>query len=461
LRPFGDSLWISVPDTIYDTLYTFTGLLPAAQYEFSVSSFCTGIIKSRYQNTTASTTICEIPSSTTAEVVNNTALITWQMNCESAFNQVRYMPVDSIVWTYVFTGNAPAVLLGDLSWDGEYIYQVAACEDTLGSWTPIDTFTIDKRPNILLIVLDDARFNSYTVNGGPEFFQSVSLDRIANEGVNFKKAFATYSLCAPSRATMFTGLYPHKNGAYNNQTIYNTSLPTIGTILHDDGYYTAMLGKFLMPGLPNEPQPGWDFWMAQDKWAKIDPEYNYNGTLVQLTGHELDIITDTAIHLFATKPADQPMLLMLCYLTPHVEYIPRPQDAGIFAGDTMPFPENFYPYPDNYPSFYYTAIDSAYRDSATLAADIQNYFESLYGLDQDVGRLLDTLETLEMLDNTVVILISDNGYFHGEHLFEGKKIITRTCYSYSTLCSLPEMVSAKHNHRRSVCHQPRYCPNHT
>src|SRR4030095_6512327 len=70
----------------------------------------------------------------------------------------------------------------------------------------------DDRPNIIFILLDDARWDSYTVNGGQPFFPTPNIDRIANEGANFKVTCAVLPLCTPSRGVFFTGLYPHKNG---------------------------------------------------------------------------------------------------------------------------------------------------------------------------------------------------------------------------------------------------------
>jgi arylsulfatase A-like enzyme len=147
-------------------------------------------------------------------------------------------------------------------------------------------------------------------------------------------------------------LYPHKNGAVNNNHPYTSGLPTIGTILHEQGYYTAMIGKFLHVTLPNTPEPGWDFWMAKEAGGKIDPSYNYNGTVVQTFGHELDIVADTAIHVLSSKAGQQPFLMVVSFNTPHSPYEPKPEDVGAFAGESMPFPENFFPQENNYPSFY-------------------------------------------------------------------------------------------------------------
>jgi N-acetylglucosamine-6-sulfatase len=392
------------------------------KYVFAVRSICPAS-KGKYSSIKATTADCQVPQITTVQINNDqSALIKWKTECAALYNQIRFRPVANTEWTYIFKGAVQSALLTGLTANTSYVFQVAACSDTTNHWSANDTFMIPPFPNIILIMLDDARFDSYSSNNGPSFFQSTSIDRIANEGVNFKNAFATYALCAPSRATIFTGLYPHKNGCYNNQTSYKEGLPTIGTILHDKGYYTAMIGKFLFPSLPNDPEPGWDLWMAQDKWAKINPRYNHNGVQIKPKGHEMDIVTDTAIHIFATHTDQQPLLMMVNYLSPHVEYVPKEEDDGAFSNEVMPFPPNFYGYQDNYPSFYNTLTGSTYTNADTLNADLEAYFEVMLGLDKDIGRLLDTIEALGKLDNTLIMFVSDNGYFFGEHLLKGKKL---------------------------------------
>ncbi|MBA3648585.1 MAG: sulfatase-like hydrolase/transferase [Chitinophagales bacterium] len=312
--------------------------------------------------------------------------------------------------------------LGTMLRNSSY-FQTLNPKDSAKKYTIGDSLIVSPLPNILLIILDDARYDSYSSNGGPSFLQTPAIDRIANEGVNFKNSFVTYSLCAPSRATMLTGLYPHNNGAYNNEKPYRDDLPTTGSLLHDKGYYTAMLGKYLYPALPNEPHPGWDFWMAADKWAKINPRYNRNGTEIYPKGHEMDILTDTAIHYFATRADTQPLFLMLCYLSPHKEWIPEPEDSGIFANASMPFPSNFYKYADNYPSWYDTLSSKvSYSDSDSLRTDLEAYLEVVYGLDGEIGRLLDTLQAMDKLDNTLILFVSDNGFFFGEHTLKSKNL---------------------------------------
>jgi arylsulfatase A-like enzyme len=100
------------------------------------------------------------------------------------------------------------------------------------------------RPNFVFVLGDDMRFDSYGSTGGPDWFHCPSIDRIAKEGVSFTNFFCVYSLCVPSRASMITSLYPHNNGAYNNSSKNNPSLPTIAAIMQSAGYHTAFIGNY-------------------------------------------------------------------------------------------------------------------------------------------------------------------------------------------------------------------------
>jgi arylsulfatase A-like enzyme len=95
-----------------------------------------------------------------------------------------------------------------------------------------------------------------------------NIDRLGREGVLFTNTFVTMSLCAPSRACNLTGIYPHANGIYNNQTRWNQQLPTVMTALHEAGYRTAHIGKFHMDG-DDRLQPGYDYPWAVHARARL------------------------------------------------------------------------------------------------------------------------------------------------------------------------------------------------
>src|SRR5205085_10651139 len=130
-----------------------------------------------------------------------------------------------------------------------YEYRIQTnCASVKSAWTSILSFTTLSlnalKKNILLFLLDDARYDEFSPNGAPSWFVTPGITRIANEGVNFKLTIPTTSQCSPSRACIYTGLYPHLNGTEKNGDTLDLSLITIQQILTDNGYYTGFIGKY-------------------------------------------------------------------------------------------------------------------------------------------------------------------------------------------------------------------------
>lgn len=343
---------------------------------------------------------------------NNNIHISWS-DGGGSFNQIRFRKKTALEWIYLNTGATSSAILTSLDTNKMYLFQVLACSDT-SAWSPLDSFQVITKPNIIVIMLDDARYNSYSCNGAPAWFQSPGIDRIANEGVNFKNNFVVYSSCGPSRATFYTGLYPHLNGAYDNNYNYNPDLPTTGSILNAGGYYTAMMGKYLKEELDNNPKQGWDFWMA-----KTPGGFNYNGSQIQIAGYQLEFLADTFYSVLERNINRNPLFMVLAYTYPHEPYDPLPQDIGIYANEEIPFPKNFVspavPVPD-----FYTSLASEYQDSSICKADVEAYFEELTGVDRKIQEIIDTLSVYAPLDNYMIIFTSDNGKLLGEHQLNGK-----------------------------------------
>ena len=113
------------------------------------------------------------------------------------------------------------------------------------------------RPNVLVILTDDMRWDSMSCAGHP-FFKTPNLDRMAAEGARFANMFVTTSLCSPSRASILSGLYAHRHGVLNNFTEYPDSLPSYPRRLRDAGYETAYFGKWHMGETNGMPRTGFD-----------------------------------------------------------------------------------------------------------------------------------------------------------------------------------------------------------
>ena len=161
---------------------------------------------------------------------------------------------------------------------------------------PVKDVAVAKRPNIVVVLVDDMRWDEYGA-AGHNFIQTPNIDRLAREGVTFKNAFATTPLCSPSRACFLTGQYAHSNGIIDNTARNELShaLKTFPRQLHDSGYSTAFIGKWHM-GNDDTARPGFDHWVAlKGQGEAIDPTLNINGDRRLVKGYITDILMGEAL----------------------------------------------------------------------------------------------------------------------------------------------------------------------
>lgn len=277
---------------------------------------------------------------------------------------------------------------------------------------------LSPRPNIVMIVGDDMRYDSFEPTGGPVWLNAPSISRIANEGANFQYYFCVFSLCTPARSSMMTGLYAHSNGSIDGETPYYPYLPTIASILDSVGYHTAMVGKY---GVYFVPQPGWDYWMGRTKVAHgdyTDQTFNVNGIIKKIDGNVTQVINDTSYKVIAE--IDTPFLVYVGHQAPHQPAVALQESEGIYGNQQMPVPSNFDAYDDHYPSFLYENIPPLTEN--VLKDDLENYYECVTDIDRNVEDIFNALTARNMLDNTLFLFTSDNGYLYGEHNLKGKDL---------------------------------------
>lgn len=280
-----------------------------------------------------------------------------------------------------------------------------------------------RKPNFLFIYTDDQRWDALGVvqreqgdKGRFPFFQTPHLDRLAAEGLRFRNAFVTLSLCAPSRAAYLTGRYSHLNGVANNQTYFPENSVTHATAIKAAGYTTAYIGKWHMGGQRGK-RPGFDYsasFTGQGKY--FDTPFEIDGELKPTTGWIDDVSTDYAID-FIKRHRDRPFSLVLGYKSSHGPFEPPPRAATRFAGaQARPVPNL------GVPAIYRegSAANASGKGTALVTEKGETrlnlgYFRTLSAIDDNIGRLLKALDDLQLADDTVVIYSSDNGYYHGEH----------------------------------------------
>ncbi|HYV93494.1 MAG TPA: sulfatase-like hydrolase/transferase [Chitinophagales bacterium] len=421
-----DITWTIISNAGDVTSYIITGVGASSSYNVKVAAVCPSNEAGAYTTAiTVSTPSCSQPTGVAISAITATsAVVSWSVPCSESNFKLNYR-LDGGTWIIVNGINTTSYTLTNLASDSVYNVKVESkCSNgTHSTFSTTVSFTtlpvIQTNPilagkNVLLVIIDDARFDTYAANNGPAFFADTNISRIANEGVNFKMSFPAQSQCAPSRACITTGTYPHINGIKNNPYKYISDtilLPTLPEILHDNGYYTGLIGKY---HISNFPQPGYDYWMECHHSDYIDVTYNVNGDDKKIFGHQTDVVTDSALgFLQRASEKGKRFFLWLAYRAPHTPYTPRPQDEGLFDNDIMPLPNNFEPYSENYPAFLYDCHDAP--DSAHMVDDWRGYFESLNGVNTDIGKVWDKLTTLGLMDSTLIIFMSDNGYLMGEH----------------------------------------------
>ena len=289
------------------------------------------------------------------------------------------------------------------------------------------------RPNILFILLDDLRWDTVGYAGHPNL-KTPHIDRIANEGVNFRNAFSTTSLCSPSRASLLSGLYAHRHGVTNNFTEFPAALDSFPKALQRVGYTTAYVGKYHMGENNDEPRPGFDYFVTHKGQGKYyDNEFNFNGQKGEpVKGYYTTAVTDIALEWLRRDHGGKPWLLILGHKAPHSFYTPESRFAHTFDEVRVPYPASAFSLQDKpkwikqrmytWHGIYGPLFEWRKKfpdDRPEAVTDFENmvhaYWGTMLSVDDSVGRLRAWLEETGQLDNTIIVFVGDNGLLQGEH----------------------------------------------
>jgi len=308
---------------------------------------------------------------------------------------------------------------------------------------------------MIVVLVDDMRWDDFGAGGHP-FVETPSIDRIAQEGARFANAFSTTPLCSPSRASFLTGLYAHTHGIVDNLARDSLSheLPTFARSLQASGYETAFIGKWHM-GNDDSPRPGWDRWVAmRGQGEAIDPLLNIDGVRTETQGYVTDVLTDYALE-FIAEDREAPFLLYLSHKALHPNVQQR--DDGSSGGLTGQ-PSGFVAAERHRGRYADQVIERrpnaevAVSDKPALERQIGNLpplapgggtpdrtvrqrLEMLLGVDESTGRLISALEARGSLDETVIVVAGDHGYFYGEHGLGGERRL-----AYEETSRIPLMI---------------------
>lgn len=358
------------------------------------------------------------------------------------------------------------------------------------------------RYNIVYIMTDDHTAQMMSCYDS-RFVSTPNLDRIAADGVKFVNSYVANSLSGPSRACMLTGKHSHKNGFTNNEHgIFDGSQQTIPKLMREAGYQTALIGKWHLVSTPT----GFDYFnIVPGQGDYYNPDFiTMQGDTVREHGYITNIITDKAIDWMENqRDKSRPFLLYIHHKACHRDWLPELKYIREYEDKTFTLPETFY---DDYagrPAAAAQEMEIANNDYMDIIYDtkmyrpdlktrllpnymamlgrmdsedraaydhfydslstnfwsrhleghdlaefkyqryMRDYAKVLKSLDDNVGRTLDYLRSAGLLDSTLVVYTSDQGFYMGEHGWFDKRFMYEESYSTPLVMRLPNGLRAR------------------
>ena len=323
-----------------------------------------------------------------------------------------------------------------------------------------------KRPNIVFIFSDDHAYQAVSAYGDPrKLVETPNIDRIAKEGMRLDRCLVTNSICGPSRASVITGKYSHRNGFYNNSNSkFDGAQVTAPKLLQAAGYQTAVIGKWHLISDPT----GFDFWqILPGQGVYYNPPMIRNGERIKNDGYVTDIITDASLDWLSKRDKTKPFLLMCQHKAPHREWEPAlrhlnhdhdrkydepptlfddysgrgiaEHDQDMMIAKTItPRDMKLVPVGQLTPEqrkewdAYYEPRNEAFKKANLSGKELtswryQRYMHDYLGcikaVDESVGRVLKYLDDEGLAENTIVMYSADQGFYLGEHGWFDKRWI--------------------------------------
>ena len=305
---------------------------------------------------------------------------------------------------------------------------------------------------------DDHTSQAWGIYGGvlEKYAINQNIKRLAAEGVVLENAFCTNSICVPSRASILTGQYSHKNQVYTLTDALQPDQLNVAKILRKSGYQTALIGKWHLKKQPS----GFDYFNVLPGQGRYnDPllkdinnweDGNKGGKVYE--GFSSDVIMDESIKWLDRRDKNKPFMLMTHFKATHEPFDYPDRFKNLFNGETLPEPESlldFYPgksgrtfegqileilterwtkatqtKSNRYPGlpFDTVGLDSIQIRKKTYQKFVKDFLRCAAAIDDNIGKMLDYLEENNLADNTVIIYTADQGYFLGEHGMMDKRM---------------------------------------
>lgn len=320
---------------------------------------------------------------------------------------------------------------------------------------------VPEQPNILFIMSDDHTSQAWGIYGGPlaDHVKNDHIQRLATEGAILENVFCTNSICTPSRASILTGQYSHRNGIYTLSEGLSPDSMNIAKSLQAAGYETAIVGKWHLKQKPN----GFDYFKVLPGQGRYhnpklkgaeDWEDGYQGGK-EYSGFSSDVIGDLSVDWLKNRKKEKPFMLMTHFKATHEPFDYPERYENLYDGVEFPEPKSLYDFDpatngrsfigqklwilgerwvndskkgeasQRYPGMPFS-LEGLSKEEArkkTYQKFVRDFLRSGAAIDDNIGKLLDYLDESGLADNTIVIYTSDQGYFLGEHGFFDKRMI--------------------------------------
>lgn len=290
-----------------------------------------------------------------------------------------------------------------------------------------------ERPNILLILPDQMRASAMGCDGNAEV-KTPNIDRMAAEGILFKRTYANVPVCCPARSILMTGTYPHVNGMVANDLRLREEHVTIAERLRDAGYRTGFIGKWHLDGGPRDPgfvppgprRQGFEFWAAYECHHKhFEPDY-FRDTpeRIVVNKFEPEASCDFAVEFLKSQPKDKPFFLTVQMGPPHDPYGAPENYMKLYDAEKLTPNASWQEGREARP----TPKGGLRRGPLANRfvpvggkEEIAAYYAAITAIDDQVGRLLATLKETGADENTIILFTSDHGDMLGDHGMRRKR----------------------------------------
>jgi arylsulfatase A-like enzyme len=336
-----------------------------------------------------------------------------------------------------------------------------------------------KPRNVIFILTDDHRFDFMGFTGKVPWLKTPNMDRLAKEGSWFKNTFVTTALCSPSRASILTGLYSHSHTVVDNQAPDPEHLIFFPQYLQKSGYQTGFFGKWHMGNDTDAPRPGFDHWESfKGQGLYYNPTLNINGKQVSYkdSTYITDLLTNHALDWMESRDRTKPFFLYLSHKAVHAEFNPASRHAGMYKDAAISLPPSFGtsdvqvagktlkdnnirreagPIKPLQGEAYYGkgrtpdwqkmqreswhGVDHMYHGAINFDDFYRRYCETLLGVDESIGKLLQYLDDEGLASSTLVIYMGDNGFSFGEHGLIDKRHFYEESVKVPFLIRCPEL----------------------